>query len=51
MLPLAPLASRAAPHTIPFQTLAEGAGSRTLIAQVPRAVRTAVAFTNTPLHH
>ena len=35
VLPLAPLASRVAPETIPFQSLAEGAGSRTLVAQVP----------------
>ncbi len=35
VLQLAPLAGRVAPETIPFQTLAEGAGSRTLVAQVP----------------
>ncbi len=34
VLALAPLAARVAPETIPFQTLAEGAGSRTLVAQV-----------------
>ena len=35
MLPLAPLSSRVAPETIPFQSLAEGAGRRNLVAQVP----------------
>lgn len=35
VLQLAPLASRTAPRSIPFQSLAEGAGHRTLVAQVP----------------
>ena len=49
VLPLAPLASRAAPHNIPFQTLAEGTGSRTLITQVTRPVYSAIALPHPPL--